>query len=146
MLDVIVNFIVFSFMPVGIAAVMFKLSRVESVSDLMFIKWPLHKAATLRKEFNFPPHLRWVDASSVSTGWGPLQRGPRRHKLLGEHSAPSCEGPLWQAGKGGMGEGVYGWGGDSLIKTAQLICILSKGTTVSSVKAQMVLCLEGEEV
>lgn len=42
-------------------------------------------------------------------------------------------------------EGGGGWAeGDSLIKTALLICILSKGTTVSSVRAQMVLCLEGE--
>lgn len=41
---------------------------------------------------------------------------------------------------GGNGLGVH-----SLIKTAQLICILSKGTTVSSVRAQMVLCFEGKK-
>lgn len=49
-------------------------------------------------------------------------------------------------GSQGKRGGWAGRAGDSLIKTAQLICVLSKGTTVSSVRAQMVLCLEGERV
>lgn len=43
------------------------------------------------------------------------------------------------------GDGLGGgWWGGLLDKAAQLICILSKGTTVSSVRAQMALCLERE--
>lgn len=130
-MDVIVNIMVFVH------------STWTVVAAVAFIKWQFHRM--LWKRFNFPLHLRWVGASTASTGcWGPLQPGPCRHKLLGEHSAPSCDGPLWQSGKGGDGLRGSGGGGGFMggkkIERPSLICILSKGTTVSSVRAQMVLC------
>lgn len=96
----------------------------------------------LWEKFNFPLHLRRADASPASRlgcRVPPQQPRPCRHKLLGERSAPQLWRPtVCSRGKGGWV--LLGKKKKKKKNRVQLICILSKGTTVSSVRAQMALC------
>lgn len=87
-------------------------------------------------------YAEWVHPLLAQAAEAHCSRGHADTSCLESIQPPAVRAHCGSRGKEGMGWGAVGVvvGASWKKKRPQLICILSKGTTVSSVRAQMVLC------